>query len=197
MSERWRLFIGLLLPAETRAALVAVQTALRSQPLAVRWTRPENLHITLHFLGDINSDYVTALQSSLDSGLQGHSAPLIACTTLGAFPNERRPRVLWAGPTRVPPELLHLNEVAVAAGGTVGVAPEERAYHPHMTLGYVHERATAAERTACGRAIQTADTPQDAGRPYPTVALIRSVLGRDGATYTPLVTWTLPAATAP
>jgi 2'-5' RNA ligase len=195
MDERWRLFIGLLLPAETQAALVATQAALRSQALAVRWTRPENLHITLHFLGDIAASQVALLQSSLAAGLHGCGAPLIDCTTLGAFPDPRRPRVLWAGPGSVAPSLRHLNGVAVAAGSTVGVAPEQRAYHPHVTLGYVHERATPAEREDCGKALQAAAAPHDPARPYPAVALMRSLLGRDGPTYAPLATWTLPAQT--
>ncbi len=196
MSERWRLFIGLLLPAETRAALVEVQARLRPPDLAVRWTRPENLHITLHFLGDIAAAQVDLLQSSLDSGLPGHCAPLIDCTTLGAFPNLQRPRVLWAGPTSIPQSLLDLNQAAVAAGSSVGVGPEQRAYHPHITLGYVHERATATERAQCGQALQSTPAPGEPVRAHPNVALFRSVLGRDGATYTPLKTWTLPISAA-
>lgn len=191
-TERWRVFIGVLLPDETRAMLVTVQQQLHPFNLAVRWTRAENLHITLHFLGDIAPTAVATLQARLDDELRACIAPIVLCDTLGAFPNKRRPRVLWAGTATPVPALLRLNQAAVAAGLAIGVPAERRPYHPHVTLGYVREQATPAERATCGSSLQAVQQPQDGPRPYPVVALIRSVLGRDGATYTPLATWTLP-----
>ena len=183
MTEHWRLFIGVTLPEPTRMALVAVQHELRSRNLAVRWVKAENLHITLHFLGDVALDAVPTLHEYLKAHLLKHYAPTVTCNTLGAFPNLRQPRVLWAGTMGDDGTLQRLNTVAVAAGQTVAVPAEKRPYHPHITLGYVRDYATPAQRAACGTALQTTAWNGDSAQPYPTVALIRSILGRDGATY--------------
>ena len=182
MNDHWRVFIGVLLPHPTRTALVAVQHELRGHDLAVRWTKAENLHITLHFLGDVALDAVTVLHEYLAAHLPKHYAPTLTCNTLGAFPNQRQPRVLWAG-TGVDGTLQRLHTVAVAAGQIVGVPTEKRPYHPHITLGYVRDYATPPQRAACGAALQNTIWNGDIARPYPTIALIRSILGRDGATY--------------
>jgi RNA 2',3'-cyclic 3'-phosphodiesterase len=184
--EHWRVFIGVLLPEETRAAIGPAQQALREQKLAVRWVRPENWHITLHFLGDIDSAAVPGLSARLAAELAGLAAPELRCQALGAFPNQRRPRVLWAGIAGDVDRLVRIQAAAVAAGETVGVGAEKRPYHPHVTLGYVRDQASPAERTECGAALDRVTWPGDSPRSYPAVALIRSVLSRDGAVYTPL-----------
>jgi 2'-5' RNA ligase len=192
--EHWRLFIGVLLPEETRTAIGPAQQALRDQKLAVRWVRPENWHITLHFLGEIDSAAVPGLSARLAAELAGLAAPDLRCQGLGAFPNLRRPRVLWAGIAGDVDRLARIQAAAVAAGETVGVGAEKRPYHPHVTLGYVRDQASPAERAECGAALGRVAWAGDGERPYPAVALIRSVLGRDGAIYTPL--WQIELAPA-
>jgi RNA 2',3'-cyclic 3'-phosphodiesterase len=184
--EHWRIFIGVLLPEATRSAIGPAQQALREQKLAVRWVRPENWHITLHFLGDIDSAAVPGLSVRLAAELAGLAAPALRCQSLGAFPNQRRPRVLWAGIAGDVDRLGRIQAAAVAAGETVGVGAEKRPYHPHVTLGYVRDQASPAERAECGAALDRVAWAGDAERPYPAVALIRSILSREGAIYTPL-----------
>src|SRR5690349_7690787 len=95
--EYWRLFIGILLPEAARSAIEPAAQALRSQGLAVRWVRPENWHITLHFLGNVEAAAFPTLDARFIEAMAGLSAPTLRCHALGAFPNERKPRVLWAG----------------------------------------------------------------------------------------------------
>lgn len=190
--DKWRLFIGILLPEETRAATEPAQRALRDQKLAVRWVRPENWHITLHFLGDVDAAAAPALGERLAAELAGLAAPTLRCHSLGAFPNQRKPRVLWAGVAGDEDRLHAIHAAAGAAGRTVGVEPEKRPYHPHVTLGYVRDQASPAERAECGAALGRVSWAGDSPRPYPSVALIRSVLSREGAIYTPLRQIELP-----
>lgn len=190
--DHWRLFIGILLPEATRAAIEPAQRALRAQQLPVRWVRPENWHITLHFLGNVDPAAFPALDVRLAEELAGLSAPTLRCQSLGAFPNQGRPRVLWAGIAGDEQRLGLIHAAAVAAGRSVGVEPEKRPYHPHVTLGYVRDQAGPAERAECGAALGRVSWAADSARPYPAVALIRSILTSAGAIYTPLRQIELP-----
>ncbi|HYF62752.1 MAG TPA: RNA 2',3'-cyclic phosphodiesterase [Herpetosiphonaceae bacterium] len=184
--DHWRLFIGMLLPEATRAAIEPAAQALRSQGLAVRWVRPENWHITLHFLGNVDPAAFPALDACFAEEVAGLTAPTLRCHALGAFPNERKPRVLWAGVSGDKERLGLIHAAAVAAGRVVGVEPERRPYTPHVTLGYVRDQAGPAERAAGGAALGRVGWTGDSPRPYPSVALIRSTLTKAGSAYTPL-----------
>lgn len=186
-----RLFIGILLPEPTRTLLLKTQRALQAQPLAVRWIKPKNWHITLHFLGDMRLEDVPILEKELDKRLIDCHAPRITMGELGAFPNLSRPNVVWAGIKEGVEPLRTLYDHAVEAGKLVGVKPEQRPYHPHITLGYVRKDATPVQRSAIGKVMRSVAVPHDQTRTYSQVALIQSVLTPAGSNYTPLATWKL------
>ncbi len=191
-DEPWRIFIGLLLHQRTRSALTSAQRQLQAQPLAVRWVRPKNLHITLHFLGDVNPSAVPQIEQTLDAELRGLSAPTFAFDMLGAFPKVKTPVIVWAGMTQEQPALQQLHRAAELAGLAVGVQPEQRPYTPHATLGYVKRDATSQQRQQIATAIQQ-PWAGAAQRTEHAVAIIHSQLTRQGPIYTPLHTWQLDA----
>ncbi len=186
-----RLFIGILLPEPTRTLLLKTQRALQVQPLAVRWIKPENLHITLHFLGDVGPEHVPMLQTELDKRLAGCHAPHLTMHELGAFPTMNRPNVVWAGIKEGVEPLRTLYDRAIEAGKLVGVKPEQRTYHPHITLGYVRKDATPVQKQAIAHALRSVPAPHDQTRTYSQIALIQSVLTPTGSKYAPLATWNL------
>jgi RNA 2',3'-cyclic 3'-phosphodiesterase len=108
----------------------------RREPLPVKWVRPENIHLSLKFLGDVEETREPELRTALQraAGTRGEPRPLtLQITGFGVFPDYHRPRVLWAGVTPEPGlELLqHGVEQAFAP---LGFPSEARAFRPHVTL---------------------------------------------------------------
>jgi RNA 2',3'-cyclic 3'-phosphodiesterase len=133
-----RLFIALSLPSAVRDVLAEL-----AEPLpGVVWTRPEQLHITLRFLGDVPEDRVETMMARL-AGVQ--VAPFILPVEgVGAFPPNRPPRILWIGIGSGHPRLFQLRQRLDDALLASGLQLDVRTFHPHVTLARVTEDAAAA-----------------------------------------------------
>ena len=127
-----RAFIAIDLPEGIRAALSRQQAEFRAVSPDARWTRPEGIHLTLKFLGEIPDDKAGAVTEALLG-----CAPIprfsVEVCDFGFFPDARRPKVFWAG-VKAPPDLLKLAEAVEGAMEKLGFAREQRAYSPHLTL---------------------------------------------------------------
>ncbi len=121
-----RLFVGIALDERTTRALEQVRERLVAPGL--RWIRPEDRHLTLLFLGKADEGQVTCLAARL-AEVQSQPCP-IRIAGLGFF---ARTGVFWAG-VQVTPELLALQQRVITATRGCGFVPEDRAYHPHITL---------------------------------------------------------------
>jgi 2'-5' RNA ligase len=129
-----RLFVAVLLPAGVREALGELIERGKQKGTDVRWTRKENLHITLKFLGDVRRDGIPHLIESLKETAAQRDAFNVTVQGLGAFPSAGRPRVLWAG---IAEGTHKLESLAAAVEGTLrplGFGNEER-FSGHITLG--------------------------------------------------------------
>ena len=183
-DEVWRLFVGLRLNPETRESLVRAQGRLRRAGVRVSWVKPENLHLTLAFLGDTFAARVPGLTAALD-GAAGGVAPFdLAIAGLGAFGSPRSPRVIWAGAAPVPPGLTALHERVSAALRACGVPLETRPFAAHVTLGRVRSAHGAEALTSV---LRSPMNPPPGGRLVVDRAdLMRSELGPGGPVYTVL-----------
>jgi 2'-5' RNA ligase len=128
-----RLFIAILLDEVIRERIAAVQQALQTCLIEhpIRWVKPENLHITLHFLGEQNPDRLWAIQTAMEESAQAHRAFEIRFGGLGAFPKWRHPSVLWIGAKT---EEDHLGRLASDLGVALALKSEPRKFHTHVTL---------------------------------------------------------------
>ena len=183
-----RAFIGLPLPPLLIASLSTLQRELQLEidDRALRWTRPEQLHLTLQFLGDMESGSVPALAERLAENLEPHSALELSLRGLGCFPNARRPRVLWAG---LSGEALPLQQLAAAAQEASRPFTQREAGRPfsaHITLARLRPefRAGAKLAEALRRREQMSFGEWTAGE----VELMRSELGAGGSKYSRLAT---------
>lgn len=127
-----RAFIAIELSESIREALSREQARFRALCPDARWTRPEGIHLTLKFLGEISDKRVTQVRQALQ-----HMEPIEKFTVrvqdFGFFPDARRPRVFWAG-LDAPPELARLAMLVESAMSPLGFPPEDRAFRPHLTL---------------------------------------------------------------
>jgi 2'-5' RNA ligase len=127
-----RAFIAIDLPEPVRAALAAAQQRMRSVAPEARWTRPEGIHLTLKFLGEISDAQTKQVVEALTM-LQAFDPFSVEVKEFGFFPHERRPRVFWAG-LAAPPALQELAARVESQLEKRGFAREERAFTPHLTL---------------------------------------------------------------
>src|SRR4051794_37491807 len=95
--ETYRLFIAVELPPNVKAELADAQTWLRRAKLPVNWVAPGRMHLTLRFLGTTSVALIPELDRAIRAGLAQHSAMTLRLSGAGAFPNDRRPNVVWAG----------------------------------------------------------------------------------------------------
>jgi len=181
-----RLFVGVKPSAETVALLVQLQQAVldAGHRNAVRWLPEENLHVTLHFLGDTDETLITPLSLELSRTAE-EAVPFSARVSgTGCFPNPSRPRVFWAG-LDSQRQWTALSERVGAALASLGLPVEQRAYRPHITLGYARKQAARQEVQAVLRALAAAAgtepfTEKNAFR-VDSVILFESVLSPKGA----------------
>ncbi len=135
-----RLFIGIGLPGDCRVAIADALSPLRTKGVPVSWTPERNLHLTLKFLGEVPSVRVEELAGLMKRAVRDIPPFGFRVEGAGAFPSLRAPRVLWIG-IREPLELvgkLHQNMEDVLSGA--GFPREQRAFHPHVTVGRVRGR---------------------------------------------------------
>jgi 2'-5' RNA ligase len=137
----WRLFAALELPPEVQDQLAALQTDLKAEapPRSVRWVRPQGIHLTLKYYGDMPADRLPALQAGLARAAAQTVPMTLTVSGVGVFPNAARPSVIWAGVTGTLAPLEQLAAAVEAEALALGCKPEGRAYHPHLTLGRVNE----------------------------------------------------------
>ncbi len=138
-----RLFVALPIGRDVVQELARVRSAHASATtgssaphdlVGWRWVSPESVHLTLAFLGEVADGQVGAAESALRRGCAGMPALDLAATGIGAFPNQDRARVLWAGVTGELRALRELRSALAAALREEGFVVDDRAYHPHITL---------------------------------------------------------------
>ena len=183
-----RTFIAIELGSELRAHLRGQQDSLRAgiPPGSVRWVRPEGIHLTLKFLGDTPTSMLGDIGSAI-SLAAGAVAPFICQVGgLGCFPNARSPRVVWVGLQEPTGALMRLKESLEAHVAPLGFPTEKRRFHPHLTLGRVHRRASRSDAGRVGEVV-AATSPEAIGKvSVATVSMIQSELLPSGAVYTTL-----------
>lgn len=127
-----RAFIAIELPASIREALAREQARFRAVSADARWTRPEGIHLTLKFLGDISAGQEAEVKNALGR-IERFERFTVRVEGFGFFPDAKRPRVFWAG-LEAPPGLARLAAQVESAMACVGFPPEDRPFRPHLTL---------------------------------------------------------------
>lgn len=140
-----RAFIAIEIPTEIKKAISAQTASLQKDAVqTVRWVAPDNLHLTLKFLGEISPANVEFLSAAIKAECERHHPFEVVVEKLGCFPNSRHPRVIWIG-LGIPQELNHLQSQVEAVAAQLGYPPEERPFSPHLTIGRIREQAASTE----------------------------------------------------
>jgi len=186
-----RLFVALEIPSTVRENFAALLKSLRAISPQTRWVRPENLHVTLKFIGEVPDTKLAAIRSAL-AGARSDQPVTLGFRGLGFFPNEKHPRVFWAG-IEASPNLKGLAADIDRATEKLGIPREQRPFSPHLTLARFEppglpEQLHSAVRENEVRDFGTLRTSQ--------FHLIESKLKPSGAEYTTLESFAFAAAGA-
>ena len=183
-----RTFIAIELSDEIVEALAAVQQRLKREMAAkhVRWVAPGSIHLTLKFIGDLDSARAPNVAGVIRASVAGERACVLTVQSLGAFPNLQRPNVVWAGlagPVEVATRIARRLEDGCAA---LGIAREDRPFSPHLTLGRVQRDATPDARRQIGDLVRRQPVGEIGRFPVDAIYLMRSELKPSGAVYSVL-----------
>lgn len=138
MSMLLRLFFAIELSVDVRKQLTSLMKHLRMQEWErhIRWSQPENLHVTLRFLGNCTEEQMLTLVRQIPEGVKKIPPFTLQLGNVALFPSTKNPRVLAVNV--VPCQQLYLLLTAIEEGVVqTGFPPEQRPYLPHITLGYV------------------------------------------------------------
>ncbi|WP_322509636.1 RNA 2',3'-cyclic phosphodiesterase [Anaerolinea sp.] len=183
-----RAFVAIDLPEDLRHKLGEIMDSLKKKtPRAVRWVPPQNIHLTLKFLGNVSPNNLNTLTQMLRQEALRHSPMQFSVGGLGAFPSKQRPRVIWVG-VHAPPALMDLQRCVDQETAVLGYPVEEREYSPHLTLGRVSQNVTALELRQIADALFDTHVGDLGVVRVTEIRLYRSDLQPGGSVYTPLFT---------
>lgn len=134
MSQAIRSFIALEIPKNIQGQIRAEVNKLKPMIPGVRWVNPENMHLTLKFLGEIDTEHVAKVKAICSQVVPIHTSFILSLSGLGAFPNVHKARVVWTAFAGEVNSLTHLQQHLDKKLAEAGFHPDERPFKPHLTL---------------------------------------------------------------
>ena len=184
MPETTRAFAALEIPMESRLILGRYCAGLRERPGGgkIRWVRPEIIHMTVRFFGDLDRKQLKRAREAIRS-LDGiWDRPVVAMGEIGAFPNRRRPQVVWLGIDDPGASVAALAEASDRAIRLHGFGAPDKPFVPHLTLGRLVRGAPPVDIDQLSAGL----TPPRGELTIASITLFQSDLRPQGPVYTPL-----------
>ncbi len=187
----WRSFFAIELSAEIATGVRRIQGALQERATGVRWVRPEGIHLTLKFLGEVEPDRIETIVHKAEEIIQGVGSFAVEIRGGGGFPTAQNPRVIWIGVEDHSGMLKQLQARLEAGMAELGFTQERRGYAPHLTVGRL--RSGKGSKTVA-QALDALSASDLGNMEVREVILFRSHLKPTGAEYTKLGSFPLEAA---
>ena len=189
MTEKIRVFVAVELSEEARAALASVIDALKAADVrAIRTVRPDGIHLTLQFLGDIDASLIPNMIDALSDAVRGHEPFSVGLSDMGVFPNRSRARVLWAGVNGDMADLKSLQQKVERSLGGLGFKADGRGFNPHLTLARLRDRASDSDRQKALDTLFRATVSDCPSFEVRSISLMRSTLQLGGTFHESLAT---------
>ena len=179
--RRMRLFVAVNFPFEIKKALGLFIQDLKKVKADLKWVEPENLHLTLHFLGNVRQEQAPAVTEALSRSAAGITPFTLKLSGVGVFPSREKPRVFWAGAAGDTAALLQLSRQVRHEMKELGFDPGKNKFSPHLTLARLRSPAGFSE--VMGRAEKAAENKILGAAKISTVDLMLSELGPGGPKY--------------
>ncbi len=182
MTKALRTFVAIEIPRSVREEIDSFLREFRSIDAEVRWEPVRKLHITLRFLGETAESQIADIVRLLQDAAYGINPFSIVFSSTGCFPNKREPRVLWIGADAPSGTLETLAAKVDALMKQAGFEPENKAFHPHVTIARVKGKRNVAHllRTMESRTFRSQPTEVS------QIVLVKSELRPGGSEYSVL-----------
>ncbi len=154
----------------------------------IKWVRPESIHLTLQFLGDVDQGVIPSIQRGIEKAVIGVPPFSLKVKGVGVFPNSKRPRILWMGLTGDTDELINLKTKISNELESIGFPIENRPFKGHLTIGRVKDRIDSRKLYNIIPAQNEYETPFF---DVTSVCLFKSRLTPQGAIYSKLANVTI------
>ena len=178
-----RCFLAIELPAAVRDCLADLQRRLSPLDRVVRWTQVDHIHLTVKFLGEVPDADVPKVCQAATRVARDYAPFELQVRGAGCFPPRGPARIVWAGLANLPTPLVDYHKACEQAYAELGFAPENRPFHPHLTIGRVRDQR-GSQRI---RPVVDAESQFDGGRfAVDELVMFQSILDRSGPTYTAL-----------
>jgi 2'-5' RNA ligase len=177
-----RTFIAIEVPSEVKSALAALQTELRRAGADVSWTGPENIHLTLRFLGEVDERRIGEVEEVCVASAAEFQPFTLRLNDTGVFPNARQPRILWVGLAGAIERAGEVRKRLDEGLALIGFEREEKDFRPHLTIGRIKSNRKTRELLAL------ADASQVPALSFVVteIVLMKSELHPAGSRYTPV-----------
>jgi 2'-5' RNA ligase len=184
MAKPIRSFIAVALPPSIVDYIDNIKETLCSYRFNVRWVKPETIHLTLKFLGDINATDIGVVGAAMDRAVKETAPITLSVRGAGVFPGVKRPRVVWLGMGGQVPVLIALQQALDENLAAAGFEKEKRPFRAHLTLGRVKGAIDAA---MLGKALSDMMNVESMPFVVDRIFLIKSELKPSGPVYTKLI----------
>jgi RNA 2',3'-cyclic 3'-phosphodiesterase len=179
-----RAFIAIALPDHIRASIKGACDILKKTGADVKWVEPENAHLTLKFLGEIDEQTAETVTTAMQESCADIGTFSLSVSSLGAFPGIANPRVIWIAVAQGSAQAAELAGRLQARLAPLGMQ-EDRPFSAHITIGRTRSSRNRKELSA---ALQSPALPHQSPAPFEirSITLFKSALSPKGPTYTPL-----------
>lgn len=183
-----RTFVAIDFSAEIREKIGEIINYFKTQTpdYALKWVEPQNLHMTIKFLGEVSEGHLQAIKDVLADNLKGKSAFEIEVTGMGMYPSTQKPRVIWLGIEGSEP-LKDIHKSLDLALQKVSIPPDKRGLSPHLTIGRVRKNVETLIVQDIGKTLSQFKIDSLGKYTIDKIVLYKSTLTPKGPIYDPLL----------
>ena len=192
MTDDLRAFLAIELSDDVKSILRELTERLdRAGIDGLKPVRPENIHLTVKFFGDINANRIDSIVGTITLAAKAIQPFTLRLGNVGAYPSSRNPRVLWVGIDGDVVSLREAHRRIETALEDINIKPDSRKFSPHLTVARLRDRTSPSERRRAPELLLNA--AYQTGHPITVerLSLMRSILRPEGPQYTTLADITL------
>jgi 2'-5' RNA ligase len=181
--DKVRAFIAIELDDEIRRRLKKIQDSLRKTGTDIKWVDPYNIHLTLKFFGDVPINSLDKLCGMIEDGLKNFSKFEFYLESLGCFPSQGSPQILWAGISKGHKDLEQIEKTLAEKTSSFAEKPEDKKFSAHITIGRVRSNKNIATLIAV---LKNSPCHLDEKQTVSFITLFKSDLTSSGPIYSPI-----------